>query len=165
MSRRNAIPRNEREAQARERALAALALMRREGLTLTATARRELVDPRTVRRYAMSALRRDTPRSHYRAAAYDRIPRTLQVLTRGGTVPITVRDSRTASKIAGHMNAVKIYVTSGDTSALARFKGKSFQSSGVIHPFITDPSVLDRLADSGNLPVNSLYRTQFGRTG
>ena len=81
MANRNAIPRNERETQARERALAALARMRREGLTLKAAARDKQVDPRTVRRYVGSSIHQKGPGGRYRAAAYDRIPRTLQVLT------------------------------------------------------------------------------------
>ena len=165
MAIRNAIPRNEREAQARERSLAALALMRREGLTLTAAARSEEVDPRTVRRYVGSTIRQKGPGGRYRAAAYDRIPRRLNMLTPRGTVPVIVRDSRTASRIGEYMNAVRVYVTNGDTSALAQFKGKSFQASGEIHLFVADPSVLDRLAEAGTPAIDTLYRTQAGRAG
>ena len=64
-SRRNATPRNEREAHARERALAAISAMRRDGLSLRAAAKAEGTDPGTVRRYAGTALRRDSPGGRY----------------------------------------------------------------------------------------------------
>ncbi len=118
MGRRNAIPRTEREAQARERALATLALMRREKLSLKAAARAEHTDTRTVKRYVGSTLRQKGPRGRYRPTAYDRIPRTLYVVTPEGTRPVTVRDSRQATKLAEYWAAVQRYLETGDASAL-----------------------------------------------
>ena len=164
MRRRNAIPRNEREAQARDRALATLGLMRRKGLALATAAKAERTDPRTVLRYAGSTLRQERPRGRYRATAYDRIPRTLNVLTPEGTVPVTVHDSRTATRIAEYMNAVRVYVNTGDSLALARFRGKSFQAGGKTYTFVTDPATLERLADAGALVIEGLYRAVRGMT-
>ncbi len=164
MRRRNAIPRTEREAQARERALATLALMRRERLALTTAAKAERVDPRTVQRYVGSALRQKGPRERYRPTAHDRIPRTLHVITPQGTLPVTVRDSRTASRIAEYMNAVRTYVNTGDTSAPNRFKGKTFRAGGKTYTLVTDPGTLDRLADAGVLAFEQLYRSTQGMT-
>ncbi len=162
MRRRNAIPRTEREREARERALAALALMRRKKLSLTAATNAEGTTPRTVRRYVGSALRQKGPGERSRPTPHDRIPRTLNVV--GRTLPIKVRDSRTVSRIAEHMNAVKTYVKTGDPSALARFRGKSYQAAGVTYPFITDPAKLDQLADAGVLEIEGLYRAVGGMT-
>ena len=160
---RNATPRTEREAEARERALATLALMRREKLSLTAAAKAERTRPRTVKRYIRSALRQKSAGERYRPTTHDRIPRTLQIVTRRGTLPVTVRNSRTASLIGQYMNAVRMYVN-GDSSALARFRGKSFQAGGKTYRFVTDPSKLDRLADAGDLAIEGLYRAVSGMT-
>ena len=71
MRRHDAIPSNEREAQAREQSLATLALMRRKRLALTAAADEVGVDPKTVLRYVASALRQPKPGEDYEPTAYD----------------------------------------------------------------------------------------------
>lgn len=164
MGRRNAIPRTEREAEARERALATLALMRRKGLALTTAAKAQETDPRTVRRYVGSALRQRALRQRYKPTASDRLARTLNVITPEGTQPVTVRDSRTASRIAEYMNAVRTYVNKGELSALERFRGQSFQAAGVRYTFVTDPNTLELLADAGVLAFEQLYRATQGMT-
>lgn len=164
MGRRNAIPKTERQAEARERALAALALIRREKSSLRAAAKAESTDPRTVLRYVGSALRQERPRGYYRATTYDRIARRINFLTPRGTVPVTVRNSRTASRIAGYMNAVRSYVNKGELSGLERFRGKSFRVGGVNYPFVSDPSTLEQLADAGVLAFEQLYRATQGMT-
>lgn len=63
---RNAIPRNQREAEARERALAALARMRREGRSLREAATAEGTSPTTIKRYVGSALRREPGKGYRR---------------------------------------------------------------------------------------------------
>lgn len=160
----NAIPRTEREAHARDRALAAVARMRRDNLSLRAAAKTEGTDPATVRRYAGSALKQARRGARFRVTAYDRIARTLNLLTPQGTRAVTVRDSRTASRIAEYMNAIRTYVNTGDPSVLARFRGKSFRAGGVIHSFVTDPRTLDKLADAGVLAIEGLYRASNGGT-
>lgn len=158
MRRRNAIPRNNREGQARERALAALALMRREKRSLKAAAKAQGTDPRTVRRYVGTAIRQDALRHRYKPTASDRLARSLNVITPGGTQAVTVRDSRTASRIAEHSNAVRKYVRTGDTSGLELFKNKSFRVARVVHRFVIDTDTLDNLADAGSLAtIESLY--------
>jgi len=158
MRRRNAIPRNEREARARERARATVARMRREKLSLSPAAKAEHTDPATVRRYFGSALRQEGPRKHYRATPYDRIPRTLSILMAEGVEIVTVRDSRTASRIGEYMNAVGVYARTGDPSPLESFKGRSFRASGKTYTFVADPAVIARLGSAGVLPIEGLYR-------
>jgi hypothetical protein len=165
MRHRNAIPRNEREAEARERALAALALMRRKRVSRGAAAKAEGTTPATMLRYVGSALRRDGPRGRYRASKFDRIPRTIEIPTRTGPQVTTVRDSRVASQIGEYLNAVKSYARrGGDRTALRRFEGRTFRVSGVVYPFLTDPGLLDRLADAGMLEIESLYRASMSTT-
>jgi hypothetical protein len=158
----NAAPRNQRQEYARERALATLARMRRDRMSLSAAAKAEGTNPETIRRYVGTALRQDCPGGRYRTTAYDRIARTLNFLTPQGTVAVKVRGSRTASRIGEYMNAVRTYSNTGDTSAVARFNGKSFRAGGVTYDFITDVSVLDRLIDAGVLAIEGLYRAVQG---
>ena len=154
---RNAKPRNEIEAQERERALGAIARMRRDKLSLRNAARASETTSDLVKKYVGSALRRNKS-GRYRATLYDRIPRSLNFLILDRYVPITIRDSRTASKIAEHSNAVRKYVRTGDTSTLAQFKNKSFRTGGAVHRFVAEPDLLDRLADAGSLAgIETLY--------
>lgn len=136
--------------------------MRRDFLSLSASAEAEGTDVNTIRRYVGTALKQDRPGGRYRATVYDRIARTLNFLTPQGMVAVEVRGSRTASRIGEYMNAVRTYSTSGDTSAVARFNGKSFRANGVTYDFITDVSILDRLIDAGVLAIEGLYRVVQG---
>jgi hypothetical protein len=160
MRRRNAIPRNKREAQARERTLAAIAAMRREGLSQTAAAKAYGTDSRTMHRYAGSTLRKTSPHGRYAVSSYDRLARTLRVPALQAE-PFTVRDSRTASRIAIYANAIGAYA-SGNASALKQFEGKSFRAvSGPIQ-FVTDPNTLDNLLDADELHIDKLYLETIG---
>ena len=159
MRRKNAIPQNETEAEHRDLALAALALMRREEVSLTAAASTVGIDPKTVLRYVGSALRQERPNEDYRAIPHDSIPRTLHFITPTGTVAVTVADSRIASRIGEHMNAVKALAQKGDSSALEGFRGESFEAEGVRYEFVTDVATLNRLADALELKIEGLYRT------
>jgi hypothetical protein len=155
---------SDRRSEDRERALATLALMRRKRLPLREAAKFQDIDPSTVLFYARPALRRGRS-GDYWATPYDHIRRTLNFLTSEGPVPVTVNDSRTATEIAEHMNAVRKYLSTGYSSALKRFQRKSVMTSQGILPFITDPRVLDRLADAGQLEFEQLYRATLGMTG
>lgn len=163
MRRRNAIPRNERQAEAQERALAALALKRRTPkLPLSAAAKEMGTTLAAMRRYVGSELRQKCPGGRCTVTASDRIPRTLNFLTEQGPVAVTVRNSRLASQIAEHANAVKVHRNTGDTSPLALFRSKSFRAGNETYRFITDPELLDRLADAGVLEIEGLYRAVHG---
>lgn len=148
---------SKRRLENRELALATLALMRRERLPLSEAAQMLRVSERIVLEYARPALRRGRY-GEYWARPYDRLRRTLNFLTRRGPIPVTTYDSQTATDIADHMNAVRKYVRTGDTSALEQFKNKSFIADGRVHRFVTDPDALDVLADAGSLAsIENLY--------
>ena len=156
MRRRNATPRNADEAYDRERALAALADMRRKHLSLSAAAGTWGITPEVVHRYVGSALRR--VRGQIRPTAFDRIPRTLNFTTSKGPTVVTVHDSRTASRIGEYMNAVRAW----SPAALAPFRRLSFRASGTVHQFVTDLDILDRLDAADLLTIDSLYRSIQG---
>jgi hypothetical protein len=163
MRRRNAIPRDARQAQAKERALAALSLMRRKGLNLTPAAKEAGTTPNTVWRYTGSALRQQHRGGHVHATSHDRISRRLNFISPAGKLAGTVRDSRTASAIGEHLNAVKAFINNrGDSLALKKFEGKSFRVSGQVYQFVTDAETLERLADAGELAFEGLYKAVKG---
>jgi hypothetical protein len=159
MPRPNSVPRNQREIVAREKALAVVALMRRGKLSLSAAAKLEQTDIRTVRRYAATVLQRAGRRGVFRAKPSDRIARTLNFFTPQGIIPVTVRNSRIASKIAEYMNTVRSWANARDLTAIQRFRGKSFRVNGKTYNFVTDAETLGQLANAGNLSIaEGLYR-------
>ena len=158
---RNIKPKNNRERLARDRAISALAIMRRDKLSLTAAAKQAQTDPETVRRYVGSALVRSGTRGQYKARTFDRIPRRLKFLASGGAIPITVHSSRTASLIAEHMNAVRKYLRTGDESVLKSFRGKQFRAGKQTYEFVTDTEVLHTYGNAG-FRGEGLYRAVQG---
>ena len=144
------------QADARERALDVLHYMRHDGLSLRTAARAAGTTPRTVLKYAGAAVRR-TASGRYQATKGDRLARTLHFLTPKGTVAVTVRGSRVASRIAQYSAAVDRFLTTGDWEALRPFAGKSLRVGRHTYPFITDRRVLARLGHAGELSFEDLY--------
>ena len=138
----------------RERSLDALALQRR-GYSLRRAADLARTDPRTVRRHVGSALHKEGGR--WEARPFDRIPREMTVLTPSGPELVTIRDSRTASLLAEHANAVAAYIETGDEERLRRLRRRQVQIRGQPVVLATDPVRLDRLAAGGELHYE-LYR-------
>ena len=141
---------------ARERSLEVLQLMRSDGLSLTKAARKVGTTPSTARKHVASALRR-TRSGRYEATPSDRYTRHLWTLTPEGKVEVTVRGSRQAELLASYMAAVDWYLSRGDASRLAAFRGKGVRSGGRFFPFLTDTAVLDKLANAGEGSFENLY--------
>jgi hypothetical protein len=148
---RFAIPRNKREAQILEKVLAAVSLSRREKLPLRMAAKVEGTRVSTIRRYAPSAV--EKRKGEYRAKPFDPIPRVLNVVGPKGMQPLVVRNSRSASKVARYMNAVRTLIYKNDSSALSAFKGKKIAG----YKLITNTRKLKQLADAGLLELQRLY--------
>lgn len=138
----------------RERALDALALTRR-GRSLRSAASLARTDPRTVRRHVGSAFHQEGRR--WVPSPFDRLPREMTVLTPRGPEFVTIRDSRTASLLAEHANAVAAYIETGDEAPLRRLGRRSIRIRGQPVVLETDPVRLDRLAAGGELAYE-LYR-------
>lgn len=139
-----------------ERALDALALSRREKLSLREAARVARTDSRTVRRHVGSAFRKSGGR--WTPTKYDRIPRPMTVLTPNGPALEVITDSRTASLLARHLNAVAAYVEDGDEEPLRRLRGSVIRIRGQPIELVTDLDRIDRLAEGGEVHYE-LYRT------
>ena len=82
----------------------------------------------------------------------------MTALTASGPREVTIRDSRTASLIAQHTNAVRTYLETGDERPLRKLRRKRIQVAGEEIELEIDPVRLDRLAAGGELHYE-LYRT------
>lgn len=136
------------ELRAQNRAFHVLARMRRTGSSLTAAAREQHIDPRTVRKYVKSELL-----SRGRPTKADARKRDMLIPTTLGNYPVTVRGSKQASELGRYMAAVGKFLRSGEVDALARFHGKSIGG----HALITDPDTLSVLAQAGALTLDEIY--------
>jgi hypothetical protein len=82
----------------------------------------------------------------------------MTAVTRDGPVEVTVRDSRTASLLSQHANAVQRYLNLGDEEPLRQLSRHTIRIRGQPLVLETDPVRLDRLAAGGELHYE-LYRT------
>jgi hypothetical protein len=144
-----------RESLARERALRALSAIK-HGASISKAARENGIAPRTIRKYAGSALVQDRPGGRIRALKNDRLVRYLQIPGPNGPRDIVVRGSKTASKFA-HYKADVNRLLRGDLHAMDKWSGKKI---GRIQ-LITDPQTLIEQARKDILPY-SIYRSLSG---
>jgi hypothetical protein len=154
MRRRNPTPRNEREAEARNRALHALASMRR-GESLSQAARAGHVKPATVKKYVGSQLRHDAPGKRWKSTKSDRLTAYLNVPTPLGPMTVPVRGSRERSRLARYNVALARWRwgQTGADAELATFEGQTVSG----YPLITDMNLLATLEDAGGLDFEELY--------
>jgi hypothetical protein len=101
------------------------------------------------------AFRREGRR--YLPRPFDRIPRRMTAITTNGPRELVVRDSRTASLLAAHANAVRTYVETGDEKPLRKLRRRRIRVDGEDIDLETDPVRLDRLAEGAELHYE-LYR-------
>jgi hypothetical protein len=138
--------------QARGRALDAVALARRENLTIRTAARRSGVSVGTIRKYAGSALETDAF-GRLAAKDADRLYRRVRVIGSRGETFIDVRGSRRASLVADYWNAVRHYLLAGDEVPLRRFRGVSVGGEELE----TDPDVIEEISRRGEVSFEDLY--------
>lgn len=150
---RDTIKLSKREEENRLDAFAALAVMRREGLSARLAAEAEGTTVRNIRKHVGSALRKRG--KDYVARPSDRFTRTLIAIDVKGTRPVVVRSSRAASKIGRYFNAVDDALK-GKRSALKEFRGKKIPYNRL--QFLTNLKTLRRLADAGLLDnIKDIY--------
>ena len=140
----------------RERALYALALMRREDLPLNQAMERAGTNLSSMLRYAGRGLRRkgDT----YGATERDDIPRRMTHLDESGPRWVTLRDSREASRLATYHNDVKAFLATGDASRVHRWHGQTIQTDDGALALITDLDNLEELAFGGEMEYDVYLR-------
>jgi hypothetical protein len=140
--------------QARGRALEAVALMRREGLTLKQAARRAHTTQNTVIGLGRRAVRKGQD-GRWRATRADSLPRRMDMLTPAGKRTVSPRNSREASLIGEHASLMGA-LAAGDLAAGARigaFKGREIDG----FEFETDLDVILEQARRGELSAESIY--------
>jgi len=142
-------------AKAERRALKALSLMRKQGLSRQKAAARAKTTPRTIQKYTRKAIRRRE--GIYHALPADQMSRPMRVLTEQGVTVSDVRSSRTASRLSRYWGAVDHYLRTGDRTRLRPFEGKRLRAGGHLFEFITDPDLLARLAEAGEVRFEDLY--------
>lgn len=137
--------RRERENQLD--AFAALALMRREGLSASSAAKVEGTTVKNILKYVRRAVRKRG--KDYFAKPSDRLLRPpMFAIDRYGMRPIVVRSSRAASLIGRYFNAVDDALK-GKPAALREFRGKKIPYNKL--KFLTNVKTLRRLQDAGVL--------------
>ena len=148
-----------RELDTRDRALHAVAIARRDGVSLKAAAREAGTDPRTVLRYAPSAFEKQG--SRWRVKSSDRITRRQWTVVIGPTGAPTAglvetKSSRMASEIGRHgadLSAVRSVRTAPDVraEAVARLEARHGTRAG-IRAFLNDDSVIANPQFFGRVP-------------
>ncbi len=133
--------------------------MRREGIASVGAGRRALraegfTPPSyaTVRRYEQGIFRRDE-RDRFVVRGQDFSPRVMDAVTlqRGVERDTQVRSSSDASKVGTWSNAVRAFLQTGDESKLAELSERDVTIRSGRATLQTDPAVLQRMADSGEL--------------
>lgn len=143
-------------AQAERRALKAVSLMRK-GLSRQKAASRAKTTPRTVQKYARKVVRRRE--GVYHALPADQMRRPMRFLTEQGVTVVDIHSSKVATRLAKYWSAVHHYLITGDQSLLRAYAGKALRASGHRFAFVTDPDILSRLADAGEVRFEDLYET------
>lgn len=144
-------PRTEYQEIQRAKAFEALALARREGISITKAAKKSHTTVRNVRNWS-TALTKKGVRWHI--SAFDRAPRRTSFILPaelGGpiTVQATFQDSRTISKVNSYMGDVGRWLGGEDFSVVAKWKGQYFYLEGRKVIFETDEEVMNEWARRG----------------
>ncbi len=149
----------EEQRESRRRILNTLADMRSHGWSLTRAARENHTEMATVRRYVGTALRRDRSRRRV-PKSVDRLVRRLLVHTEQGDKVLDLTDSRQATLVADHANALRQFSRTGDPRVLAPFRRRVLQIGKVKYRLVTAPAEAERvvLADRGESEIYQPYR-------
>ncbi len=159
MTHRSARPRNQREVEARTRALHALARVRR-GESLSQASQAEHVKLSTIKRYLGNQFHQDAPGKRWNATKSDRLSAQLNVLTPQGTIVATVRGSRERIRLGRYNIALRKWRLGepGAEAELAKFEGKRVGG----HLLITDTKLLATLEDADVMDFDELYSSLTG---
>src|ERR1700688_3285844 len=128
-----------------------------EGVSLEPAAAQFGIDPRTVVRYAGSALRKDKL-GRYVTKPADDLFRVLVSPVHGGLGEFGVRGSAAAHTLSERFAAHHLFLDPGDVSNVRTSRRKPLRdASGREIPLLTDLDELERLGDAGVLQFESIY--------
>lgn len=129
----------------------------RHGESLSRAAKEIGISPDTVRRYAGSAFVQDA-RGRWQTKPSDRLYRRMRWIDDHGMTTVEPANSKEASKLSAYWKAVDHYLTTGDDRPLHRFRRMRLRTRQKVSlGFITDPDLLDRLGNAGELAFEDLY--------
>ena len=158
---RRILPLNIRQTPGYHRALAALARMRRDNLSLAEATRLEGIKPSTFLQYVGDAVYRSGPGKPWKATKADELDAYMTVLTRHGPTRVLVRGSIERTRLARYNIALKMWRAGEDGAdrALRVFRGLTVGG----HVLITDADLLIELEEAGELDY-TLYISIGGRS-
>ena len=140
-----------------DRIIGTISRMRTEKVSLERASREIGASPRTVKRWAGSALKKGSS-GKWSPNKNDNLLRVLVVPTEKGKRAIGVRGFRQASLLGKYWDEVENYLQVGDSSGLKQFHGKRIHAAnGEVIPYLTDLAELRRLGSAGVLSFESLY--------
>jgi hypothetical protein len=145
------------KGDAYRRALDAVGLKRRNpSLSVSKAAKASGTTLRTMRKHVAPALSKTGRRLD--VTPRDRLTRPMRMLTPRGEVAVITKDSRTATTISEHYNALRNLKQ--NPTALNRFKGKVIRSGGISHEFATDIDNVNRLIRAGAVHFLDIYASE-----
>jgi hypothetical protein len=157
--RRLVIPKTEHQTSTHRKSLATLARVRR-GESLTAAARQEHIKPKTVQRHVGRALYRSGPNKPWKATKTDRLSAKMLILTERGPIFDVARSSIERTRLSRYDVALRKWRAGEDGAEqeLAVFTGQMVAG----HLLITNPDLLIRLEEAGQLDFDNLYYSVGG---
>lgn len=134
----------------------ALQQLRRER-SLTKAAKAAKISPERLRRHAVE--RHIITKSGRRWQTRSDLPRNVLVFSNGRSLPITVGDFESASRVGTYMSAVGHFLNTNDRSVLLAFAGQSVTDiAGRTYPLEINPNSLYRLSAAGEHTFEQIYR-------
>jgi hypothetical protein len=153
--RRLLFPKSVRQTAIYQKALAVVARMRRDKLSLARAAREEHIKPGTALRYVGNAIQRSGPGKPWKATKSDRLGASMTVLTAQGPTTVIVSGSVERTRLARYDIALRRWRADEDGAdkELMAFQGQTVGG----HVLITDPDLLIQLEEAGQLDFDTLY--------
>lgn len=78
---------------------------------------------------------------------------TMRILTAAGVLEVETHDPGERSMVGTHWNAVRLFLDTGDDSALAGARGQTVSGE----PLLTDPDEIEVWASAGELEFEDIY--------
>jgi hypothetical protein len=133
--------------------------MRSKNIPLPEASSEFEVDPRFVRDWMSSALRKNA-NGQYTAKPRDRLLRILRLPSAKGPslIEVATRDSREAALNSRYWRSVGELSRTGDETVFVRLRRKTMlDANGRRVPLVFDPDVLQLLGDAGSLDFEMIY--------
>jgi hypothetical protein len=149
------VPKGPRQTVVYQKALAALARMRRENLSLARATQLEHIKAKTFLRYVGNAVHRSGPGKPWKPTRSDRLGASMTVLTAQGPTTVIVRGSVERTRLGRYDITLRKWRAGEDGAdkELMAFQGQSVGG----HVLITDPDILIQLEEAGQLDFDTLY--------